>query len=564
MKKQSLDQGIGRAPGMLVSLLLVAACGRSESVAVPAGAGDDLEIALAQLGGARSQEPERVVPAPRLIAPLSGSLAGAARPEFRWTGPRVAVVEVCADRACVRPLSAFLAFGQTARPPRALGRGVVFWRLLSLGPDLSIQATAAWELFVPAGAGAAAATRGLRYDADGDGFVDAAVRAQNAPAATDVVHVFAGGAPGVDPARDTILTLDVTRFGVGLSAAGDMNGDGFGDLAVADGRGVVVYAGSAAGPVAAPLAVIPPPADANVFGFGFQLSGTGDVNGDGYADLAVADGSAQVWVFLGGAAGPSSTPGWVLDRRNTANRFVRLLTAGNFNGDGFDDLVLTDYGPDGTPQGFRYFRGGAAGLEAPAAGTFVERPAFPTGSSGDVDGDGISDLVTAEGATLAIFRGGPAFPSQAPLQVVAIAARPGPLQLGDFNGDGAFDLAATTSTPSPDSFYFTDDRLDIYPGSPEGLAATPAQTLIEAAVLPDNQLNFGLSLGAGDFNRDGRDDLLVGAPPPFPTPFFDTSASAVFVFAGAAGGVSTTPSARADGTPGFGLRVTAGAPQSGP
>jgi hypothetical protein len=57
--------------------------------------------------------------------------------------------------------------------------------------------------------------------------------------------------------------------------------------------------------------------------------------------------------------------------------------------------------------------------------------------------------------------------------------------------------------------------------------------------------------------------LIVGSPPPFPTPFFDTSASVVFVFPGATGGVSPTPT-RLDGTPGFGIGVSAGVPQSGP
>ena len=83
------------------------------------------------------------------------------------------------------------------------------------------------------------------------------------------------------------------------------------------------------------------------------------------------------------------------------------------------------------------------------------------------------------------------------------------------------------------------------------------------AFLPDDQLNFGSRLGNADFNRDGREDLLVGAPPPFPTPVFDTSASVVFVFPGTASGVSTTP-ARLDGTPGFGAAVSAGVPSPAP
>ena len=58
---------------------------------------------------------------------------------------------------------------------------------------------------------------------------------------------------------------------------------------------------------------------------------------------------------------------------------------------------------------------------------------------------------------------------------------------------------------------------------------------------------------------------LVGASPPFPTPFLDTSASMVFAFEGAAHGVvRPTPTPRRDGTPGFGNFVRARAPKSGP
>jgi len=437
--------------------------------------------------------------------------------------------------------------------------------VISLGPKHSIRSTPAWELFVTGGAGdVAAANRGLRYDADADGFADAAVRAQNDNAGTDVLHVFTGAAGGISQTRDTVLTLDTAHFGVGMSAAGDTNGDGFGDVAVADGRGVVVFAGSAAGPVATPLAVIPVPSGANASSFGFELSGLGDVDGDGYGDLVVADGTAVVWVFLGGPSGPSTTPAWVLDRRGVADSHVRLLTAGDLNGDGFGDLTLIDFGPGGAPQGFRFFRGSASGIEAPHAGTFVLRPDFPTGSAGDVNGDGIADLVTAEGATLAFFPGSAAFPPAAPAQAVPVAAHPSPLQIADFDGDGDFDVAATTSTPTSSPF-FTDDRIDIYPGSAAGIAAAPAQTLLETSVLPDNQLSFGSTLGNADFNGDHREDLLAGAPPPFPTPFFDTSASVVFVFPGvSSGGVSPTPAPRLDGTPGFGVRVSAGVSQSGP
>jgi hypothetical protein len=525
---------------------------RGEPTAAP-----DSEVTSA-VRDVASQAPAARGPA-RLVAPLSGSEAGSRRPVLRWTGPNAVVVEICADHACQQPSAAFVASGHQARPPQSLSSGVVFWRLITLGPRLSIQVSPTWELFVPPGGSNNVATRGVRYDANADGFADAAVRAQNGDAATDVLHVFAGGTDGINPARDVTFTLVAPPFGVGFSAAADTNGDGYGDFAVADGRGVVVYAGSAAGPLAAPLVVIPVPAGANALSFGVQVSGLGDVDGDGYGDLLAADGSSTAWVFRGGVTGPSPTPAWVATA--AAGRNFRFMTAGDLNGDGYGDIVLMDFGPDGTPQGFRFFRGGAGGLEPPTGGTFVQRPSLPFGTAGDADGDGTMDLVTAEDTTLNLFPGGTGFPS-APIETITVPAHPGPLQMGDFDGNGAFDLAATTSTPSS-SFFFTDDRVDIYLGGPTGLAPSPSQTLIETDFLPDDQLNFGLRLGNADFDGDGREDLLVGSPPPFPTPFFDTSASVVFVFPGAAAGVGTTPT-RLDGTPGFGNAVSAGVPQSSP
>jgi hypothetical protein len=540
--------------GAAVGSLACTGTDNPDPIGAPEG---DLATAVRELG---AMGPAAGRGRARQLAPLSGSVTGSRRPLLRWSGPNAAVIQICADHACGQPLSVFVATGRRAQPPRALPPGVVFWRVIALGAPFAIQVTPTWELFVPPAGANAVATRGLRYDANADGFADAAVRAQNGNAATDVLHVFTGGPGGVSPTRDLTRTLDTTTFGVGFAAAGDTNGDGFGDFAVADGRGVVVYAGSATGPGAAPLAVIPVPSGTSPFSFGFALSGLGDVDGDGYGELLVSDGSSRAWVFPGGATGPSPTPVWVATA--PAGRSLRLMTAGDFNGDGFGDVVLVDSGPDGTPQGFRFFPGSAGGLEAPTAGTFLERPSFPTGTAGDVNGDGTMDLVTAEGTTLNLFPGGAAFPIASPSQVVTVPARPGPVQMGDFDGDGAFDLAATTSTPTS-SMFFTDDRVDIYLGGPSGLGASPAETLAETSFLPDNQLIFGLRLGNGDVDRDGREDLIVGSPPPFPTPFFDTSASAVFVFPGAAGGVSPIP-ARLDGTPGFGNAVSAGVPQSGP
>jgi hypothetical protein len=500
----------------------------------------------------------------RLVAPLSGSLSGARRPRFHVVGAPVALIQVCADRACTHPLQDLLAIGGAGRPLLPLPTGVVFWRGRAPAGNPHAPWTAAWELFVPPGGDAPDATRGLRYDADADGFVDAAVRDQNEEVATDFLNVYRGGAGGLDPASDTVLPLDTSHFGNAVATLGDVNGDGFGDLALADGRGVVVYAGSATGVVPTPLVVIPVVAGVQPFDFGREVAAAGDVNGDGYGDLVVSDNFFRIWLYLGSATGPSLTPAWTLDRTNSG-RFAGILTAADLDGDGFGDLVIRDYGPTGTTQSFRVFHGSAAGLESADAGTQVVRPSLPFGSAGDVNGDGIADLVTAEttadfsAGTLAFFPGGPGFPPAQPAETVAAPQRPG-IQIGDFNGDGLFDVAATTSVQTS-SFFFTDDRVDVYPGTAAGISPAPQVTIRETDVLPDNTLNFGATLSNGDYNRDGVEDLLAGASAPFPTPFFDSSAGQALVFPGSATGLQTTPALRITGGPGFASWVTSAAPE---
>ncbi|MFL5307569.1 MAG: FG-GAP repeat domain-containing protein [Polyangia bacterium] len=432
-------------------------------------------------------------------------------------------------------------------------RGVVFWRARAGVHEGRGAWTPTWELFVPPGGRAPDATRGLQLDVDADGFADAIVRDQNGDTATDRLHVYRGGAGGLNPASDTVIALDTTFFGLPVVSAGDVNGDGFGDLAVSDGRGVVVYAGSAAGITATPLSVSP--VLPGSFSFAWQLLAGGDVNGDGYGDVFVSDGGAHVWLYLGSPAGLPAAPAWTLDGSadGTAPRF---LTAADLNGDGFADLAVKVYG---AATGFRVFHGGAAGLESSAAGSLVLRPQLLSGAAGDVNGDGIPDLVTSELTQLAFFPGGQAFPAADPTEVVATPNQKAPLQIADFDGDGRADLAAVTSTGT-DIIYFTDDRIDIYRGTPGGFSTTPHTTILETAVLPDNTLNFGERISAADFNGDGRSDLLVGAPAPFPTPFFDTTTPAVFVFPGSPAGVQPTPAPRITGTPGYAGWLSAAAP----
>jgi FG-GAP repeat len=231
--------------------------------------------------------------------------------------------------------------------------------------------------------------------------------------------------------------------------------------------------------------------------FGAALA-AGDFDGDRIADLAVgipgeAPGSDPamsgfVFVFRGTRSGLVVSEGLeqeLMDfgTNELGDAFGSALAAGDFNGDGRADLAVGAPGEapgNGPRSGFVFvFRGTPAGLR-PERGVQQEMMGFAAGGG----------AVTNEE--------GDAFGS------VLLAA--------DFNADGRADLAvsapgrAIAGAAAAGTVFLLD-------GSAEGLV--PAGLLTQATNgLGTSQAGdrYGLSLAAGDVNRDGRADLVVGAP----------------------------------------------------
>src|SRR5205814_4651998 len=108
------------------------------------------------------------------------------------------------------------------------------------------------------------------------------------------VYVYLGGPSGVDAMPTTVLDGPLANgyFGVALAGA-DFDGDGFSDLVVGAYSGTVsvgrayVFRGSASGLGAAPTVVLTGTETRG--SFGIHVTVVGDINGDGYPDVAVSE-----------------------------------------------------------------------------------------------------------------------------------------------------------------------------------------------------------------------------------------------------------------------------------
>ena len=246
-------------------------------------------------------------------------------------------------------------------------------------------------------------------DVNGDGVADLIVGApdddSNAFNAGSV-RVFSGVDGSVLHTFDGDSILD--RFGTSVSGAGDVNGDGFADLIVGAPGVDSVFTGSGSARV---FSGIDGSVLYNLFGdrflslaeFGISVSGAGDVNGDGFADLIVGGGRSNSTprVFSG-------VDGSLLYTLSGNNELglgrlgSSVSSAGDVNGDGFADVIVGNPGDvnnrnnAGIAQVFSGVDGSVLSAFTGAASS--DEFGSSVSGAGDLNGDGIADFIVGAAA----------------------------------------------------------------------------------------------------------------------------------------------------------------------
>jgi len=300
------------------------------------------------------------------------------------------------------------------------------------------------------------------------------------------------GAPGLDqPSQSAAYLYIVSAIsGAGFAAAanygagthpesvavGDFNGDGIADLAVANNgtNNVSVLLGRADGTFQAAVNY--------GAGTGPTSVAVGDFNGDGIADLAVANnGTNNVSVLLGNGNGTFQAAA-----NHGAGTGPTSVVVGDFNGDGIADLAVANNGTNNVSV----LLGTGNGIFQ-AAVNYVAGTGPTSVVVGDFNGDGIADLVVANSGAnnVSVLLGNGNGIFQAAVNYGA-GAGPTSVAVGDFNGDGNTDLAVANSGAN----------VSILLGSGNG--TFHAAVSYVAGLGPT-------SVAVGDFNGDGQADLMV-------------------------------------------------------
>lgn len=362
-----------------------------------------------------------------------------------------------------------------------------------------------------------------------------------------VINGVAGPEPensvfALNPSTNNNRLGDKLFSGNNPTVTGDFNKDGKTDLVVSsgiDGVARAVFGSSNGLNTNAPTKL-------NLSNLRGGLA-TGDINGDGMDDLVL--GGEQTVIRFGTTANPLTGQSTILKTpsfpNSTNSRFGSAVTAGDFNGDGEDDVVVGDgfaaasgqsgsgaiqvnYGSSSgfttNPQVFHRDTPGILGLTNPNA-NFGDALA-----AGDINGDGFEDLVVGAPGAPDVAAGagvfhviygsasgltatnsqliGQSFSGQSDKTGDLFGAA---VAVADVNGDRVADVLVGAPGKNNDA-----GQIYVYHGRRNQPLSNVASRIVSQPDIFSGSAEagdkFGATIDAKDINNDGFADVLIGAP----------------------------------------------------
>jgi methionine-rich copper-binding protein CopC len=368
----------------------------------------------------------------------------------------------------------------------------------------------------------------------------------------------------------------VSAAGMSVSAAGDVNGDGYADFLIGSsaanntGSSFLLFGKAAGFTAITKLSSLSSTSGVRFDGVtagdfsGGSVAGVGDINRDGFADIAIGANTASpggkamagsVYVVQGKTSGFAATnklsaldgkTGFRIDG-DSANGLLgsAVAGAGDVNGDGLPDIVIGANGLNSNAGGAYVVFGKAAARTATMNVSTLDgsngfrisgvesndNTGFAVSSAGDVNGDGYADLLIGafsanRGAGAAYLVYGKAGGFTANLDLSKLDGTNGVrfngadgdnagrsvAKLGDINGDGIDDfvLGAFHGNGDTGAAYVVFGKNGAFDASVDLATLDGKNGFRVNGVAAQDVAGIAVS-GAGDVNGDGLGDLIVGA-----------------------------------------------------